>query len=71
MITPRNIQTIQFELDKISIATVISNSYKIYKGIAFYIFLRYCPPTLNKASVICPKEHTFVASINLSNKFSF
>ena len=44
---------------------------EISNTIAFYIFLRYCPPTLNKASVICPKEQTFVASISLSNKFSF
>ena len=35
-----------------------------------YMFLLYWPPTLNKASVICPNEQNLVASINLSNKFS-
>lgn len=35
-----------------------------------YIFLLYCPPTSNKAVVICPKEHTFVASISTSKMFS-
>ena len=31
----------------------------------FYIFLLYCPPTSNKALVICPKEQTLVTSIKL------
>lgn len=36
-----------------------------------YIFLLYCPPTSNKAVVICPKEQALVASINTSKMFSF
>jgi hypothetical protein len=50
---------------------IICADFILSEGIAFYIFLRYWPPTLNNASVICPKEHTLVASISLSNKFSF
>ena len=32
-----------------------------------YMFLRYCPPTSNSASVICPSEHTRTASTSTSN----
>lgn len=55
---------------KMQIKVIIYVSITISTKI-FYIFLRYCPPTLNKASVICPNEQTLVASINFSNKFSF
>mgnify|MGYP002807163109 CR=1 FL=1 len=55
---------------KNSISDAHYNAKKHYRFSA-YMFLRYCPPTLNKASVICPNEQTLVASINLSNKFSF
>ena len=37
---------------------------------SFYIFRRYCPPTLNKESVICPMEQYLAASISTSNTFS-
>ena len=36
-----------------------------------YIFLLYCPPTENKAFVICPKEQYLTHSINCSKIFSF
>ena len=36
-----------------------------------HIFLLYCPPTENKAFVICPNEHTFTASINTANTLPF
>lgn len=35
-----------------------------------YILRRYCPPTSNKALVICPSEHTRTASISTSNTLS-
>ena len=31
------------------------------------MLLRDCPPTANRASVICPGEHTRTASIKTSN----
>ena len=31
-----------------------------------YMLRRYCPPTSNSASVICPSEHTRTASISTS-----
>ena len=34
------------------------------KYLRHYILLRYCPPTSNSASVICPSEQTFTASIS-------
>ena len=34
-----------------------------------HMLRRYCPPTSNKAFVICPREHTRTASINTSNTF--
>jgi hypothetical protein len=55
---------------KMQIKVTIYVSITIFNKI-FYIFLRYCPPTVNRASVIWPNEQTLVASINFSNKFSF
>ena len=34
-----------------------------------YIFLLYCPPTSNKALVICPNEQYLTVSIKASNIF--
>jgi len=39
--------------------------------IRYYIFRLYCPPTSNKASVICPSEQTLQASIKASNMLPF
>ncbi len=36
-----------------------------------HIFLRYCPPTSKRASVICPRVHTLAASISALNRFRF
>ncbi len=35
----------------------------------YYIFLRYCPPTLKSASVICPIEQYLAASMSTANTF--
>ena len=36
-----------------------------------HMFLLYCPPTSNIAAVNCPSEQYFVASMSISNMFSF
>lgn len=40
------------------------------KWLSAYIFRLYCPPTENKALVICPSEQYLQASINASKIFS-
>ena len=61
--------------DKSSFVEIINkkkdaiNRVSTYLILHIYILRLYCPPTSNKALVICPNEQTFVASINFSKIF--